>query len=101
MPVELAISNDVKTDAALAAAAVDDIRSRVRQNQDSVSRPTIEPNPALLTAETTSSEAHVRPRRRGTGSTSARPSPVDRVTEPRLHLADGAEPTRRRREGAL
>jgi hypothetical protein len=46
VPVELAIPDNVETDAAL-LAAVDDIRSRIRKNQDAVIRPAIEENPSL------------------------------------------------------
>jgi hypothetical protein len=46
VPVDLAISADVETDDAL-VAAVDDIRSRIRQNQDAVVHPSIEENPTV------------------------------------------------------
>jgi len=46
VPIDLSIADDVETDTAL-LAAVDDIRSRIRKNQDAVVRPSIEENPTL------------------------------------------------------
>lgn len=45
VPVDLGISADEETDAAL-SAAVDDIRSRIRRNQDSFTRAVVEKSPA-------------------------------------------------------